>query len=353
MYIHKSAMELFVIFAGKVSGMKNYSLILAGFFILLVSCDHTQPGGKLSREEKKEYTVKVLRYDNALFSLSPDNLIPGLKAMQKDYAFFLSADLNDTANIRQIHDYLTDSRNRDFYKEVRKQFPDLSNLEVGLTGAFSKIAKQFPGWKEPRVYAYMSGGMYDKPVIYADTVLLIALDLYLGKGFLPYHRDLVPEYRMKRMSASAILPDVAYTISGSLLQAQKSRPSTMLDYMILEGKKLCFLDAVLPDVADNVKIGYPGTKMEWARENESQVWASIIGNKLLYTRNGELIGKFMVDGPFTSGFPQDSPARLGAWIGWRIVKAYLENNDTITLKELFANGNSQSILAQSGYKPAQ
>jgi uncharacterized protein YjaZ len=61
---------------------------------------------------------------------------------------------------------------------------------------------------------------------------------------------------------------------------------------------------------------------------------------------------FMVDGPFTSSFSQESPARTGAWLGWQIVKAYMKKNN-VSLKQLLDNVDSQEILEKSGYKPGK
>jgi uncharacterized protein YjaZ len=60
----------------------------------------------------------------------------------------------------------------------------------------------------------------------------------------------------------------------------------------------------------------------------------------------------MTDGPFTSGFAEESPARTGSWLGWQIVKDYMDNND-VTLKELLKDTDSQKILEKSGYKPSR
>jgi hypothetical protein len=61
--------------------------------------------------------------------------------------------------------------------------------------------------------------------------------------------------------------------------------------------------------------------------------------------------KLMQDGPFTKGFDAEAPARLGEWIGWQIVSAYMDKNRKVTLKQLLQNNDSQLILNQSGYKP--
>ena len=61
----------------------------------------------------------------------------------------------------------------------------------------------------------------------------------------------------------------------------------------------------------------------------------------------------MTDAPFTAGFAAESPGRLGAFIGWQIVREYMKESDGSTLKQLMENTNSQQILKVSKYKPAR
>jgi hypothetical protein len=57
------------------------------------------------------------------------------------------------------------------------------------------------------------------------------------------------------------------------------------------------------------------------------------------------------DGPFTAFFSEDSPAKAGIWIGWRIVCRFMENNPKITPAQLMENQDFQSILSLSAYNP--
>ena len=76
-----------------------------------------------------------------------------------------------------------------------------------------------------------------------------------------------------------------------------------------------------------------------------------MGNKLLYTKDHQTQTKLIQDAPFTTGFGNESPSRLGVFIGWEIVLAYLNNNPDVSLEELIMMTDSQKILQQSGYKP--
>ena len=59
----------------------------------------------------------------------------------------------------------------------------------------------------------------------------------------------------------------------------------------------------------------------------------------------------MNDAPFTAPVSQDSPGRLGTWLGWQIVDSYMKKNQNIGLKNLMDENNYQKILEESGFKP--
>ena len=125
--------------------------------------------------------------------------------------------------------------------------------------------------------------------------------------------------------------------------------STMLDLMISEGKVLYFLDQVMPKKDNRLKIRYSEEQMEWMKANESNVWAFFIQNNLLYEKDFSRYHNFVDDAPKTNAF-KDSAPRTTHYIGWQIVRKYMENNKC-SMKELFNNTDSQAILAASKYKP--
>jgi uncharacterized protein YjaZ len=125
---------------------------------------------------------------------------------------------------------------------------------------------------------------------------------------------------------------------------------TLLENMIYQGKILYFTDAMLPEVDENIKIGYTKTQIEWCTKNEGNLWAFFIQNSLLYNADYYKIRSFVSEAPSTKGL-KDSPPRIAEWIGWQIVKTFMENHKNTTLKELMNENDAQKILNASKYKP--
>ena len=112
---------------------------------------------------------------------------------------------------------------------------------------------------------------------------------------------------------------------------------------------MVLLDALMPETDATLKFAYTPSQMKWCEDNEFNAWREIVGKELLYSKDPKEIDRFMNDGPFTPGFPRESPGHLGEWIGFRMVQSYLKANPKVSFAELFAMQDPQAILKT--YKP--
>ena len=71
----------------------------------------------------------------------------------------------------------------------------------------------------------------------------------------------------------------------------------------------------------------------------------------LFKTESIVLTSYLNDGPFTAEISQQSPGRLGMWVGWRIVESYMNHHPEVTIEALLADGDAQRILEQSYYKP--
>jgi hypothetical protein len=293
--------------------------------------------------------VKIHRYEEALFSIDPDSLKVGLKKIRPAFPVFLDADLDDTLNLIQMHEFITNPLNIGLYQDVVFKYPNLESFDAEFTDSFKRFKYFFPEKEVPEIFSYVSGLLYEMPVQFISGDMIIALDMYLGKGLETYRRMGLPLYKVERMNENYIVRDGIWELY--YYHFLKKPGKNVLERMIEEGKQLYFLDAMLPELADNIKTGYTEDQLLWCEANEKNIWAFMIENNLLYSSNSNTLRKFFTDGPFSNDFSQESPARIGAWLGWQIVRAYMKNNPKISLEKLFLQEDAQEILMKSGYKP--
>jgi hypothetical protein len=323
---------------------------LAVLWLTMIIFYGCQPGIKPQQPDQAQFEkVKIIDYGHALFSLDPNNVKEGLDSLSGEFHFFIG-DNPDTLKVIQIRDFISDPFNRGLYEKSREVYPDFDFLEDGLTKTFGTIKAIYPDFKVPQVYTYISGLLYEYPVQYIDTVLVIGIDMFLGWDFEQYRAAALPVYLTRRMEPRDMIPECSRQIAFSMLP-QNFQPKSLLDQMIVHGKILYAMDQFLPDTPDSLKIGYTTSQLKWAVDNEASLWRLLIDQELLFRNDAGLNTRFIQDGPFTTGLPSGSPAMLGRWLGWQIVRSYMKKNPGTSLQQLFEQTDSQLILSQSGYKP--
>lgn len=299
-----------------------------------------------------ETKIVIKRYEKALFGLDKKHLRQGMATLYPEYSYFLGNQWQDTMNVLRIYNFLNDPNIRELYELTIKKYPDVIFLEKDLTEAFNRFIQSYPDKPVPSVFTYVSGLDIDNPVYYSDTAMAIGLDVFLGKDVLAYPKAGIPKYKTDRFTPEHILPQCMMALSDNLIRMTEKN-NTLLDQMVMAGKALYFQDVTLPGAKDEYKIGYSTTQLEWSRKNESNIWAFIIENQLLFSSDPQGVSKMMTDAPFTSGFAAESPGRLGAYMGWQIVRAYMKEADDITLKQLMEDTDAQHILKVSKFKPGK
>jgi hypothetical protein len=331
--------------------MKNFGIpiLLSGLLIFTVSCRQSSDSHKKNAAKAEKVVIKD--YGQALFSLDPLNVKHGLDSLSGEFHFFIGDNL-DTLKALQIREFIMDPFNRELALRCREEYPDLLFLEDGLEKCFATVNRFDTAFSDPKVYTYVSGLLYESPVEYADSVMVIGLDMFLGWDYRQYREAGIPVYLTRRMERRNIVPECARQIAFSYIP-DDTEPKTLLDFMLLHGKVLYAMDLFLPETPDSLKIGYTKSQMNWCRDNEESVWRLLIDQEALYKSNAFVNNRFIQDGPFTTGLPEGSPAMLGRYIGWQIIRSYAKKNPGTDLRQLFEMGDAQSILTRSGYKPGR
>jgi len=302
--------------------------------------------------------IKVVRFDHELFSISTNDTLNSLIELHNKYPEFVDLFTYKIIQIGGIDEeqfltamklFLTDTMILNVEKQVDEKFSDFEEIENQLNEAFNYFQFHFPEKELPTVFAYISG--FNQSVVTAENIIGISLDKYLGRDC-EYYKKLnsTPQYKILNMHKEKIVSDVAYAWGITEFESS-GKQTTLLDNMIHQGKLMYFVDALLPEMHDSLKIGYTGLQTNWCKRNEAQMWSQLIENKMLYSNKRMDIIRYTNNSPTTSGFPLESPGRTGVWIGWQIVRKYMKEFPETTLGELMNNDDYQQILNDSKYFP--
>lgn len=325
--------------------------LLISIALLFASCNNSShKGPKVDSSNITEVDIGIHRYGKALFESDTNDFFNEIRSIQDEYSLFLGNNIEDPAVLSPLYEYVTDTQLIAISKKTMEIYPDLDSEENQLSEAFSRYHYYFSEEKIPTVYTFISDLHHENSVIVNDSIVVIALDVYLGEDYIKYRSLGLPYYRIRCMTPDNLTINVMKAMYVNNI-APRYKQKTLLERMIAGGKLLYYLDAVLPDVPDSLKICYTSQQMNWIEENKANVWAFLVENKLFYTADYKIQTKLIEDGPFTSGFSNNSPSRMGIWLGWQIVRSYMDKHPKISLHELIRNSDSQEIFNQSRYKP--
>ena len=317
--------------------MKKLIFLLISFFCFI----HCKKNDAIEIVDiKKSVDLNIERFDKLYAAATPKTL-PELK---NEYPFLFPTQFPDSIWYAKLNDPIFKELN----VEVSKQFPDNSKIEDDLEMLVSRIKHYFPEEKTPRVITLVNEVLIDKKAFYTNDLILISLDTYLGKN----HKFYEPfaEYQKANLEPHQILPDLVTNFA--FRKIMPSQDKTLISEMIYYGKLHYLKDLLLPKTPNYQKIGYTAIQEKFCIENEFQMWSYLVDEKLLYDNNIKNYQRFIEDGPFTKFYleiDRESPGRIGQWLGWQIVKSYMENNE-VTLDQLLKT-EPTVIFNKSKYKP--
>jgi len=301
--------------------------------------------------------LNLKRFDQDLFAYPEGITAENVTELNANYGVFFEDFTQSVIGIgpakkpnlyRQLNDFSKDSYIDEIKEDADRIYADFSFYETQLTEAFKHYAHYFPKKKIPELITYISGFNY--AITTDESYLGIGLDMFLGSDYPAYAQLGLPQYKTAIMRKENLVAGAILGWVSTEFELQEKN-ADLLTEMIHQGKTLYLLDALMPEADNTLKISYSEEQLKWCNKNETPVWYYFIDNDLLYTKETTEIIKYMGESPFIQGFPEGSPGRIGHWLGWQIVKAYMENNPEITIEKLMLNNNAQQLLNASKYKP--
>jgi len=310
--------------------MVNQKIKLKLFFniillLIITSCNNDRLNVNIDDSNKVE--LKIKRLDRDLFEINEQNYILKSNELKKKYGLFYETFTNEILNPGDVTDsvkkavlaFVNFPEMKIMHQDVQNIFTDevMKSKEIELGTAFTYFKFHFPDKKIPdQIITFESGFNYNITTI--NSTLGIGLEMYLG---------LLNQFDTK------------------------TPMNNLLDYMVYYGKFLYCMDAVLPGYADSVKIGYTSAQLNYCNKFEKKIWAYFTEKDRLYKNDIKHVNEYISEGPFTSAISKECPPRIAMWVGWQLVRNFMNKNEDVSLSELMNSTPAQKILNQSKYKP--
>ncbi|MDN3642605.1 gliding motility lipoprotein GldB [Lutimonas halocynthiae] len=304
----------------------------------LVACDKNEK--EVVDVSKIDVNVDVRRFEQRFYTAGPENL----STLKSDFPFLFPEPNPDSVWTAKMKD----EDELFLYKASQEVFGDFSKEKIGLAELFKHVKYYFPKFEAPRVITILSNVDYDNRIIYADSLMFVSLDVYLGREHEVYED--YPNYIKQNFTPDHLMVDAARELANPVV-----KPNPLKSYIskiIQEGKKMYTIAAFLPAESEQEIMGYSPEQYEWAVQSESNIWKYFIQKEMLYSNDPTLTERFISDAPFSKFYlevDKDSPGRIGVWFGWQIVNSFMEHND-LSLQEMLAIDNEE-LFTKSKYKP--
>ncbi|MCX6223577.1 MAG: hypothetical protein NTV01_02280 [Bacteroidia bacterium] len=322
-----------------------------GILILLLTM------GTLScHRHRQSVRDTIVRFEKLVFTISPADLADSIRLNHKTLVPFFRIFNEEVIRIGpdslpgyagQLEKFTGDSLIRRVYSEVAKSAGSYLKSCREIDDALGRWATLAGGKRPDNLITYISG--FNQSFITLPGCLGIGVDNYLGSESPLYQGLGIPVYIRKNMKPDNLPADAVRAWLYSELPGPAAEGG-FLDRMIYEGKVHYIAGKLLPKLSEEQLFHYTNEQLRWCREQERAMWKYLAEQKILFSTDRLTTRKFLEEAPFTRAFGNESPGKVGVWIGYRIIGSYVKSNG-ITLKDLMNTMSAKEILSGSKYHP--
>ena len=306
--------------------------------------------------------LQLMRFEQDFFAIDTNNVDPALQQLNTKYPGFLQdfvfnilalpaqPDSAQTINLGIRSFIATYAPVRDSANKVFGNFQTIaSEVKTGL----QHVKYYFPKYKLPNKLITFIGPLNSYGNIITADALAVGLQLYMGKDYSLYQSEagqqMYPLYISRRFTPAYIAVSTIKNVVDDMYPDNSvGRP--LVEQMIEAGKRLYVLDKLLPNTADTLKTGYTAAQLAGSYKNEAFIWSFFLQNDLLFVNDPAIIKDYKSDGPKTAVLGDASPGYIGQFVGWQIVRKWMEKNEALSLAKLMET-DPKAIFNEAKYKP--
>lgn len=312
--------------------MHIFKRLLLIILFLMASCQKEDSINQI------QIKLSIDRFDQAFSKLKN---VEEVNYLREQYPMFMSSGISN----EQYLVLANSEENQELQEAIDKNL-DSERLKQELKTVLQSLDYYFPENDiSDSVYTLIGDGDADQKIILTEEMILIAVDQYLGENS-PYY-SLTPKYLRSQFNANHIGMDLTKEFVGDLPQGRR-----FVDHMVSYGKWIYLYQMLCRENTLSINLDYTEEQLAWARENEYEIWAYFVEENLLFSTDRNLVKRFLDPAPFSKfyrGFDNETPGRLGVYIGYEIVSSFMRNND-VSLPQLLRK-SPQIVFEQSGFKP--
>jgi hypothetical protein len=307
--------------------------------IIISSCESDRFDIDISDMKLK---MNFVNLDSMLKNASSNELIKIRSEFKKkksdvldyNFGYCLHINLNDDTaffngrNRFYSNEYMVDLENSILKENILNQARKRTILD-----GFKRLKSFFPLKKIPESI-YQINSSFSSSVFSTDREIAIGIERYLGPENLLIKQ--LPsqefyEWIKESMRTECLERDVlvAWLMTNYLEETTENYASEMIRW----GKILFIARVCLPELEERIILRYNQQQFEWAQNSKKSIWRYFVENEVLFKIDEETRANLLKEGPYTIGLPEESPDRIGQFMGFEIVSNYM-NEKEISLEKL-------------------
>lgn len=309
---------------------------------LIVIISGSAPAAQAAELVRLDHAVSAAVSDTARQQAILDSLRPAIDAMAK-------IGILESPDLHGMEQYAESRAFKFFEPEVEARL-DSAALTCSIDTTLLRLPVILPGFNTPRhIYGIITP--YNQAVMNVDSVMLVGLNHYLGKDFGAYSYF---EPYIRRQKDSRLAP---YHVAESLVQQSypmlADSTTTALSHMIHDGAVTAAVMASVPEASLADAGGWTAEELQWLKQHEKELLQDIREKKIIESTDPKIISQLLAPSPGTLMFENHAPGRTGRYIGYRIVRSYLDSNPSATIADLLMPSGyiDQATAIAQNYAP--
>lgn len=196
--------------------------------------------------------------------------------------------------------------------------------------------------------------VYGRPesILFVDSVMLVALNHYLGADFEGYSH--LPAYMRLLKNREMIPYDMAEALVATSYPFEVGAQPTVLSRLLYEGALAYTKEVLVPDSNTELAMGFTPEQYHWLQKNERGLWRALVSKGMLFDTSESTASRLVDPAPGCPDLYPEAPGRAGRYIGYRMLRTYLKKrNGDIRLDYLLSPEfyNDKNILTDISYNP--
>lgn len=333
--------------------------VLSLGLIFMISCGGTKAPDVNSLADQ----IDVVRFDQMLMAIDTNDIETGLTLLESKrsdifnlyFRQLIPLTREKEHDIDRLADFIKNPNVRKSNMLIEKTFSDLGDEVKDIGQSVAYLRHYLPSSEIPRLYTLYGDYSYQAFIFEeagGQDAVGVCLDMFLGADhnykaidpknpiFSDYITDRYERSYLPIKVLGVMIEDILGPVNGSRL----------IDHAIYHGKKQYLLSKVFPHESAAKLLEFSDDQYDWCKTSELGIWDYFLDQELFYETNQQTISSYINEAPRSKGMPEESPARTAHYIGYQIVKAFMEKSGA-SIQEMIAIEENEVIFRKSKYKP--